>query len=685
MKRYFFLTFSMLLLPTMLLAQATPTYRLQKVTFVAAGNLYVFEQSGRVMIGDIESNGIKTTDSYNTADLSGTEIYVWTLESANGDFYIKNISKSKYINNSSSTTMSLGSSRSSKWNFEFNTEGYAFITNTSNSNRYLGYASSFEFFYKAYTEENHPHSITVFQLVEEQAQQLTGIEVIALPTKLEYEEGEFFDPNGMVVMAKYELADGTTIQTDVTADCTFSPIGPLTTNNQIITISYQDKTATIQITVLPLPRYTVTLADTEDILTYNDDGSTVPLPVRENMDGYIFVGWSETECLEETMTCPEIISDVNYHPTKDVTLYPVFRTQSEESSEGWTLIRNLSAITSGTYVLIVELDDGWHAFNGTISSNGMGAATEAFSFNDGTSSTLPNNAAELTMTVSDEGIMIVNANDQYLTAKGTNTGYLKWDSKSDYWKLNTFESFAYLQYSDKVLRYSTSQSSPGFRGYYSAEDGMTICLARKGSVRTHYVTLPYHMTINSYATMFLGYNAIIPDGVEAFIATASDEPNTINLEPLTGVIPAWTGVVMKATVPTSCTLLVSEDGAMPCSDNLLHGVLRTTAVSDLLDAYEGKNLYGLQLRNGAPFFARLVLSTDDDSQNMLAAHRALLVLDGPVTANELCVGTGDVTAAHGMEYMERQTPANSYDLSGRRSENTTRGWVIENGRLILKR
>ena len=59
-------------------------YRLNKVTEVQAGEKYVFEQSGRVMIAEIVSSGINTTSDFLTSGLDGTESYVWTLEAPAG-------------------------------------------------------------------------------------------------------------------------------------------------------------------------------------------------------------------------------------------------------------------------------------------------------------------------------------------------------------------------------------------------------------------------------------------------------------------------------------------------------------------------------------------------------------------------------------------------------------------------
>ena len=69
--------------------------------------------------------------------------------------------------------------------------------------------------------------------------------------------------------------------------------------------------------------YTVTLVNgsaTYDVL----EGSTVTLPVGlEPVDGWTFMGWSETECWE-TEQMP-VVHMGAYHPTRDVTLWAVYQ------------------------------------------------------------------------------------------------------------------------------------------------------------------------------------------------------------------------------------------------------------------------------------------------------------------------------------------------------------------------
>ena len=103
------------------------TYKLEQVTSVEAGGLYVFEQGGYVMINTISSSALQTTNTYKTTGLTGTETYVWTLETGTNGFYLKNKYLEStvtnglwYLKNGSSTGVSFDIKTSlSLWNISF--------------------------------------------------------------------------------------------------------------------------------------------------------------------------------------------------------------------------------------------------------------------------------------------------------------------------------------------------------------------------------------------------------------------------------------------------------------------------------------------------------------------------------------------------------------------------------------
>lgn len=150
-------------------AWGTTSYKLTAVTSVSAGKKYVFVRDSKALINYVTSNSVQTTSSYNTSGLSGTENYIWVLTSAKGGFYLKCSNSTAYLNNTSSTYISLDVSPSSIWSITF-TDGIALISNTSNSNRFLGETGSRSGTYKAYATSNlndYPHDFTVYRLDEE--------------------------------------------------------------------------------------------------------------------------------------------------------------------------------------------------------------------------------------------------------------------------------------------------------------------------------------------------------------------------------------------------------------------------------------------------------------------------------------------------------------------------------------
>ena len=222
------------------------TYKLQKVTSIEVGSLYVFEQDGYVMNNTVSSSALQTTNSYNTTGLDGTETYIWSIETASNGYYFKNVSEGKYLNNASGTGVSIGN-KSSQWTFEFQADETVLISNFSNSNRFLGYTTSTSHAYKAYATSNlssYRHAINVYKLVEEggSTPSTSPLASIALsgtyPTT--FNQGDAFSYEGMTVTATYE--DNST--KDVTSSATFSGYDMSTTGNQTVTVSYTEEEVT---------------------------------------------------------------------------------------------------------------------------------------------------------------------------------------------------------------------------------------------------------------------------------------------------------------------------------------------------------------------------------------------------------------------------------------------------------
>lgn len=215
------------------------TYKLTAVTSVEAGGLYVFEQNDHVLSNTVTSNALQTTGTYSTTGLSGTENYVWTLETATGGFYMKNVSlqSNPYLNNASGkTNMSFGTA-SSIWNISF-TNGVALITNTSNNNRFLGDAGAGtpNNTYRAYASSNmgtYAHDFFVYKLEEEGTY---GPSLSASPIAIAF--GDVLkdeEVNNKTVQVSFANLTGSVSYSGLTAP--FSATGSIASTGDVITIS----------------------------------------------------------------------------------------------------------------------------------------------------------------------------------------------------------------------------------------------------------------------------------------------------------------------------------------------------------------------------------------------------------------------------------------------------------------
>lgn len=93
--------------------------------------------------------------------------------------------------------------------------------------------------------------VSTSQAITVNAKSLVSIAVTTAPTKVEYTEGELFDPTGMVITGTYDNDSTGTI-----TDYTYAPNTALATTDEVITITASGKTTTQAITVSAAPEPT---------------------------------------------------------------------------------------------------------------------------------------------------------------------------------------------------------------------------------------------------------------------------------------------------------------------------------------------------------------------------------------------------------------------------------------------
>lgn len=171
-----------------------------------------------------------------------------------------------------------------------------------------------------------------------------------------------------------------------------------------------------------------------------------------------------------------------------------------------------------------------------------------------------------------------------------------------------------------------------------------------------------------YATAYFPFAVTIPDGVKVYTVSAAAD-GVATLSPLTGTIPANTGVVLSGAVETTYPFAITTSTVSNIEGNLLDGV---TIATDL----DPETSYILANgANGLGFYKV------DPTDTKLAANKAYLNnANGSFFSLKL---DGAVTGIQSVENAAENAPA--YDLQGRRLPQVpTKGLYIQNGKKIMK-
>ena len=191
-------------------------------------------------------------------------------------------------------------------------------------------------------------------------------------------------------------------------------------------------------------------------------------------------------------------------------------------------------------------------------------------------------------------------------------------------------------------------------------------------------TYTLNVTSAGWATLYLDFPATIPafdgDDAGAYIVTGVKDGNWLNLEKVEGVLPANTGIIVKAN-QGDYTFTYSTDEAADVTKNLLKGTIATTSVEG--EAYvlgyadEGRTevVFGKAKMNGTSWV-----------NNANKAYLPASVANG---AASYSFRFGEGTT--GIENVEVENEVKTiFDLTGRRVEAITApGIYIVNGKKVL--
>ena len=204
------------------------------------------------------------------------------------------------------------------------------------------------------------------------------------------------------------------------------------------------------------------------------------------------------------------------------------------------------------------------------------------------------------------------------------------------------------------------------------------------------VEMAYELNVTAagYATLYLGYAAEIPAGVEVYTANAVED-DRLKMQPVEGVIPANTGVIVKAAAGTY-TFNNADDAVAAIEGNLFKGSLKDETVK----VASGKAAYVLSMVDGEVGMYRAELTGHSFLNN---ANKAYLLLDsnnlgvyddewdtsaGGQLSNGYRFDFGGITGIENVKGESGEVKG-VYDLSGRAVENPSKGLYIINGKKVL--
>ena len=188
---------------------------------------------------------------------------------------------------------------------------------------------------------------------------------------------------------------------------------------------------------------------------------------------------------------------------------------------------------------------------------------------------------------------------------------------------------------------------------------------------------PYALTTTDtdFYGLYLPYQASVPEGITAYTGALSNDQATLTLSKVEGVIPANTAVLVKSNAVGEYTFNVSnEETADAIANNSLQGVTVETAVAEL--AKEGKTVLTLGVADGIVAFRQPAAGT-------IKANKVYLLVDAASSA-KIRIVEGETTGIEeNYEFGIKNSDAATYDLSGRKVANPTKGLYIKNGKKFI--
>ena len=520
-------------------------------------------------------------------------------------------------------------------------------------------------------------------------------------------EGSEFNHNGVVVTATY--SDNTTEV--VTARATFTEPDMTQIGEQMITVTFKDKTASYNITITELPKHNAifSINGTESTQEFKE-GAAITFPADPaDIAGKTFVGWADATINGTTDIAPSFVTSATMG-NADVTYYAVFATKTAgtqttvtdvltQTTTGitgtdYTAFTGKTATSSAVYAGQCAGDKGSIQLRSNNSNSGVISTTSGGKLKKVTVVWNSNTASGRTLDVYGNTNAYSSATELYATGQnsnqGTKLGSIAYGTSTE---LTIEGNYQYIGLrSNSGAMYLTSISIDWVTG--SPDTYSDYCTT---VVTTGTITLTAACNDNGviYGTFYTDRAYVMPENLDgSVVKVGADGKLDVRAvyEGTNGdVVPANTALLINSydtfTGTKDYTIVyTNESGADHSSDNMLKGTLTAN------DMTEGDNclfyrltMHGANPSNNEPGTIGFWWGASDGGAFKPGANKAYLAVpalqaarisgfafdeDGTTTAIE------DVRVADGKNAV--------YNLNGQRVNNPAKGMYIVNGKKVIK-
>ena len=332
--------------------------------------------------------------------------------------------------------------------------------------------------------------------------ELTGITLNTTDVKKAFTEGEAFNYTGLVVTANYDGCDSKTVVPTSVSTPDMSATG-----KQTVTVTYEGKTATYEITIAALPTYTIRFYNNGALIGTAQSvkqGQQPNVPATPSAcEDYTFGGWLNDELAQDVTEKPSYVT--SFTATKNQDYFAAYSYTEEGEGGGETTIEKATSIAVGDEVILVY-EKGKMELSGFTTSGTL--------YGQGTSyTTLPSGSYSFKVVAgSATGSFAFERDGIYWNYSGGSNSFSTADEISSYssWTVSISGGDATIQNvnsSTRTIRWNNS--SPRFACYTSGQESVQLYkkVSSGPSSTTYYTTSPSCEACTAAVTVSKGETA----------------------------------------------------------------------------------------------------------------------------------------------------------------------------------